>query len=317
MQNNTKKIIYIIAWVLVVSVFAVYSLFIASPLNFQKDSIVTISSGTSVEEAGELLKAKHVIRSPFMFSVLVRIIYPSGIIANHYSFSKPQSVLVIAYRLAKGKTDLVPLKVTIPEGSSSFEISNILENTLKDFDSVTFKTLAKSQEGYLFPDTYFFLPGTTPEVVIDTMRKNFDEKIKPLESGIATFGKPTNEVLAMASILEREARQSETRRMVAGILWKRISIGMPLQVDAVFGYIFQKSGYAPTLTDLQTDSLYNTYLHRGLPPTPIGNPGLETIQDAITPTKNNYLYYLTDKEGKIYYAKTFAEHRLNKLKARN
>ncbi|TAK59170.1 endolytic transglycosylase MltG [Patescibacteria group bacterium] len=317
MQNNTKKIIYIIAWVLVVSVFAVYSLFIASPLNFQKDSIVTISSGTSVEEAGELLKAKHVIRSPFMFSVLVRIIYPSGIIANHYSFSKPQSVLVIAYRLAKGKTDLVPLKVTIPEGSSSFEISNILENTLKDFDSVTFKTLAKSQEGYLFPDTYFFLPGTTPEAVIDTMRKNFDEKIKPLESDIATFGKPMNEVLAMASILEREARQSETRRMVAGILWKRISIGMPLQVDAVFGYIFQKSGYAPTLTDLQTDSLYNTYLHRGLPPTPIGNPGLEAIQDAITPTKNNYLYYLTDKEGKIYYAKTFAEHRLNKLKARN
>jgi len=317
MEKNTKKIIYSISGVLIVFLFATYGAFFAPPLSFQKDSIVTISSGTGVQEAGELLKAKSIIQSPFVFSILVRFIYPSGIIANHYSFSRPQSVLTVAYRLAKGKTDLVPLKVTIPEGSSSFEISNILEGTLKDFDSVTFKALAKSQEGYLFPDTYFFLPGTTPDAVIDTMRKNFDEKIKPLESDIAIFGKPMSEVLTMASILEREARQSETRRMVAGILWKRISIGMPLQVDAVFGYIFQKSGYAPTLTDLQTDSPYNTYLHRGLPPMPIGNPGLEAIQDAVTPTKNPYLYYLTDTDGNIYYAKTFAEHRLNKLKARN
>lgn len=317
MENNTKKIIYSIAGVVVVFLFALYSVFIAPPVSFQKDSIVTIPSGTSVSEAGELLKTKHVIQSPFLFSLLVRIVHPTGIIANHYSFSKPQSVITVAYRLAEGKTDLVPLKVTIPEGSSYFEISNILESTLKDFDSFAFEALAKPQEGYLFPDTYFFLPGTTPEAVIETMRKNFDEKIQPLEKGITAFGKPMNEVLAMASILEREARQSETRRMVAGILWKRISIGMPLQVDAVFGYIFQKSGYAPTLTDLTTDSAYNTYTHRGLPPTPIGNPGLEAIQDAITPTKSPYLYYLTDKEGDIYYAKTFAEHGLNKLKARN
>lgn len=316
MNQNTKKIIYIALWVLVVSVFAIYSIFIAAPFSFQKNSIVTISSGTSVEEAGEILKTKHVIQSPFVFSMLIRLIHPSGIIANHYSFSRPQSVVTVAYRLAEGKTDLVPLKVTIPEGSSSFEIAKILEDTLNDFDSTAFMVLAKSQEGYLFPDTYFFLPGTTPGAIIDTMRKNFDQKIKPLESDIATFGKSMNEALAMASILEREARQSETRRMVAGILWKRISIGMPLQVDAVFGYIFQKSGYAPTLTDLKTDSLYNTYLHRGLPPTPIGNPGLEAIQDAITPTKNIYLYYLTDKEGKIYYAKTFAEHLVNKGRLR-
>ncbi|MFA5877074.1 MAG: endolytic transglycosylase MltG [Candidatus Paceibacterota bacterium] len=317
MSKNKKNIIYIVLGVVGLFLITAYITFIAAPFSFQKDSILTISSGTSVQEAGELLKTKHIIQSPFVFSAFIRFFYPSGIIANHYSFSKPQSVLVIAYRLAKGKTDLVPLKVTIPEGLSSFEISKTLKDTLKDFDSVSFEALARPQEGYLFPDTYFFLPGTTPEAIIDTMRKNFDEKIKPLESSIATFGKPMNEVLAMASILEREARQSETRRMVAGILWKRISIGMPLQVDAVFGYIFQKSGYAPTLTDLRTDSLYNTYLHRGLPPTSIGNPGLGAIQDAITPTKSSYLYYLTDKEGKIYYAKTFAEHGLNKLRARN
>ena len=122
MEKNTKKIIYSISGVLIVFLFATYGAFFAPPLSFQKDSIVTISSGTGVQEAGELLKAKSIIQSPFVFSILVRFIYPSGIIANHYSFSRPQSVLTVAYRLAKGKTDLVPLKVTIPEGSSSFEI---------------------------------------------------------------------------------------------------------------------------------------------------------------------------------------------------
>ncbi|MES2135151.1 MAG: endolytic transglycosylase MltG [Patescibacteria group bacterium] len=315
MQNNTKKIIYSVAGVVIV-LCSVYLFFIAPPLGAKKNSIVTISPGMSVEEAGKLLKEKHVIQSPLVFSLFVRFLYPSGIIANHYSFSKSQSVITVAYRLAEGKTDLTPVRVTIPEGTSVFEISNIFESTLGDFDVVAFESLAKAQEGYLFPDTYFFLPGTEPAIIIDAMRKNFDEKIKPLEKDIALFGRPMNEVLAMASILEREARQSETRRMIAGILWKRISIKMPLQVDAVFGYILKRSGYAPTLDDLKIDSPYNTYLYRGLPPGPIGNPGLGAIQDAIMPTKSAYLYYLTDKEGKIYYAKTFAEHVANKAKVR-
>ena len=116
----------------------------------------------------------------------------------------------------------------------------------------------------------------------------------------------------MASILEKEARKLETRKVIAGILWKRIEIGMPLQVDAVFGYIHATSTYSPTFEDLEVDSPYNTYTNRGLPPGPIGNPGLESIRAALEPTKTPYLYYLTGKDGFMYYAKTFDQHVANR-----
>ena len=112
----------------------------------------------------------------------------------------------------------------------------------------------------------------------------------------------------MASILQKEVRQPDTMKMVSGILWKRLSIGMALQVDAVFGYIFNKPTYSPSLDDLAVDSLYNTYKYRGLPPGPISNPGLDAIEAALTPTPSKYLYYLTGKDGTMHYATTFEQH---------
>ena len=102
--------------------------------------------------------------------------------------------------------------------------------------------------------------------------------------------------------------------MVAGILWHRIALGMPLQVDAVFGYIFDKQTFSPSLADLKVDSPYNTYTHRGLPPGPISNPGLESLLAAATPTKTSYLYYLTGSDGAMHYAKTLAQHKANRVK---
>jgi UPF0755 protein len=117
----------------------------------------------------------------------------------------------------------------------------------------------------------------------------------------------------MASIIEREARKSETRRIISDILWRRIELGMPLQVDAVFGYILGKSGYAPNFEDLKIISPYNTYLNRGLPPGPIANPGLDSILAAVEPKPNDWLYYLTGSDGKMYYAKTFEKHVANRV----
>ena len=291
-----------------------YLTLLAAPMNFPRNSIVNIPAGTSVEKAGALLKEKGVISSPFAFSMLLRMFHPSGIIANYYAFKNRENVIAVAWRLAEGTTDLVRVRVTVPEGSSTFEIAAILKNAFGEFDTTSFIKLATPHEGYLFPDTYFFLPNTRPEDIIAMMQKNFDEKVQPLEKNITAFGKPEKDVIAMASLLEREARQLDTRRTVAGILWKRVRLGMPLQVDAVFGYILGESGYAPTLDDLKIDSPYNTYLHKNLPPGPIGNPGLGAIEAAITPIQTPYLYYLTDKEGNIYYAKTFEEHLVNKKK---
>ena len=118
----------------------------------------------------------------------------------------------------------------------------------------------------------------------------------------------------MASLVEKEARTDANRRIVAGVLWNRLALGMPLQVDAVFGYIFDRDTYSPSFEDLKVDSPYNTYTHKGLPPGPISNPGLESIYAALYPTKTNYLYYLTGRDTLMHYAKTYAEHQANRRK---
>jgi len=116
----------------------------------------------------------------------------------------------------------------------------------------------------------------------------------------------------MASIIEAEARTTESRRIISGILWKRISLGMPLQVDSTFVYINGKNTYELTSDDLKIDSPYNTYVYKGLPPTPIGNPGLDAILAALYPKTSKYLYFLSSKSGDMYYATTFEQHKRNK-----
>lgn len=127
-------------------------------------------------------------------------------------------------------------------------------------------------------------------------------------------GRTLNEIITMASLIEEEANTKESRRIISGILWQRIKQGMRLQVDAVFPYIMNKFSLQLTKEDLMDDSPYNTYRYAGLPPGPISNPGWDSIYAAIYPAKTSYLYYLSDREGNMYYAKTFEEHKANKAK---
>jgi UPF0755 protein len=161
---------------------------------------------------------------------------------------------------------------------------------------------------------YYCAPLVCVTEVIELLHNTYERKIKDLRPKIAAFGKTEKEVVAMASILEGEARQMNTRRTVAGILWRRIRIDMPLQVDTSFIYINGKTSAELTLEDLKIDSPYNTYVYRGLPPTPISNPGLASIEAAITPISTPYLYFLTDPEGVMHYATTLKEHAFNKNK---
>jgi UPF0755 protein len=146
------------------------------------------------------------------------------------------------------------------------------------------------------------------------MKSNFFDRIKTLDTEISNFDKPLPDIIKMASIVEEEARTFESKQIIAGILWKRLSIGMPLQVDASFKYINGKGTKDLTLTDLKIDSPYNTYVYKGLPPTPIANPGLVSIKATVTPIKTDYLYFLTDRKGVMHYAKTYSEHLANKKK---
>ena len=189
-----------------------------------------------------------------------------------------------------------------------------IKKNIPSFDNATFYNMAKSFEGYLFPDTYFFYSNVTPDQVIETLRNNFNQKIKTALLDIQASGKSLQDVITMASIVEREATSSTDRKMIAGVLWKRISISMPLQVDPPFYYILGKDSSQITLKDLAMDSPYNLYKNKGLPPTPITNPGMSSILATVNPTTSNNLFFLSDKKGAIHYAPTYEGHVANKLK---
>jgi UPF0755 protein len=170
-------------------------------------------------------------------------------------------------------------------------------------------------EGFLFPDTYRLYQTTGIEDVIEKMLANFDRKITPeLRASIAASGRSLYEVLIMASILEHEVRNEQDLRLTADLFWRRFDIGMRLQADSTVNYIIDGRRPALTQADTQLDSPYNTYKYAGLPPTPIGNPGLIAIQAAVNPEPNPYWYFLTDTSGAVHYARTLEEHNYNKVK---
>lgn len=311
--RNRRRVAYVVAPLAVLAL--VYVFFFASPLGYPPGAIVHVNDGESVSEVAEMLHAKGFVQSPIIFKALVRLWGDSGVRAGSYAVSK-ENVITLSYRFVNGVSGLEPQRVTIPEGSTVRDIAETLKTALQDFDDVGFIAAAKSKEGYLFPDTYFFLPGVPPELVIKTLSANYEAQVGPLRAEIIESGHSEVAIITMASLLQNEARKPETMKTISGILWKRIDVGMPLQVDAVFGYIFGKDTYSPSLDDLKVDSPYNVYTHKGLPPGPIGNPGIDAIIAALRPTKTPYLYYLTGKDGFMYYAKTFAEHVANKVHLR-
>ena len=229
--------------------------------------------------------------------------------AGEYYLPKAQNVFRLAWRVSRGDHQLETVKITIPEGFSKKKISLLFDERFEFFDNESFLEMAP--EGYLFPDTYFVQVNATASSTAKLLRNNFIRKIFEVMPEVEKSGKDLEDIITMASILEGEANTKEDREIVSGILWKRLAAGIPLQVDASFVYVNGKTTGDLTLDDLKIDSPYNTYIYRGLPPGPISNPGLESIYAALYPTTTPYLYFLTGKDGKMYYAKTFDEHKAN------
>ena len=287
------------------------------PKEFPLGQVITITSGESLQAVSRDMYLAHVIKFPFVFRV--HAIIQGGekrVIAGDYLLDQREGPANLAYRVVHGRFHLDSTKITIPEGWSVFQIADYLQKNLLNFNKSLFLSLAGKKEGYLFPDTYFVSPTIKPVDIILLMENNFSSKIK-IASGIATSTHSLKDVITMASILEEEARTTESRRTVAGILWRRLSLGMPLQVDSTFSYINGKTTNELTLDDLKINSPYNTYLYTSLPPTPISNPGLDAINSALNPIETKYLYFLTSKIGVMYYARTFEEHKRNKEKYLN
>ncbi len=286
----------------------------APPLTFSSTTIV-VEKGDTVTHVASVLYDKGIISHPRLFSLLLRGTGTSGRLqSGAYLFLNPQSLFTVAYRLVHASYGLPSAWITFVEGMTVREYGELLEAKLPTVDATEFLQLAQDDEGYLFPDTYVFAPGTTEEEIVMRLRTTFDAKLKPLTPDIEASGHTLQDVVIMASLVEKEARTDPNRRLVAGVLWNRLMHNMPLQVDAVFGYIYNRDTYSPSYDDLKVDSPYNTYLHRGLPPGPIDNPGLESIDAALHPTPSKYLYYLVDSEGIMHYASTYDEQLANQRK---
>lgn len=292
-----------------------YHVAFSPPANFPVGSMVSIARGSSAPEIATRLATAHIVKHPSLLRAVLRVMWQSDRIqAGAYLFNAPQGLFIIAYRLAAGVYDIPPARITFPEGETARDYAERLHEALPEISETDFLAQAKQYEGYLFPDTYLFLASADVPSVIAEMRSNFNDKITPLMNEIAASGHSLSDVVTLASLVEREARSVANKKIVAGILWKRLELGMPLQVDAVFGYIFDRDTYSPSFADLNVDSPYNTYTHKGLPPGPISNPGLESIDAALHPTKTDYLYYLTGRDGLMHYAATYAQHVANRQK---
>ncbi|MBY0473020.1 endolytic transglycosylase MltG [Patescibacteria group bacterium] len=297
--------------------FLVYLFLFSAPRSFPQQLLLPVHSGETGYEIASALKASDAIRSQLVFRALLRLSGSSShVIAGTYYFPHPQNVFTIVWRLQTANFGVEPIKVTIPEGNDVARMSAILEQALPTFDSGTFLTIAKPQEGYLFPDTYFLYPGQSMSDIVKAMRDNFTAHIQDtvVQQTLTASGRSQTDLVIMASLLEKEAPDTANRQIISGILWKRLSLGMPLQVDAVFPFITGKPIDAILQSDYKIDSPYNTYLYKGLPRGPITNPGLDAIIAAATPTTTPYLYYLSDKKGVFHYSKTFNEQLANQRK---
>jgi len=235
---------------------------------------------------------------------------------------------------SKKETILNQVKITFPEGWTAKKMADRMsannlpgdeflslvndpaDEILSEFSFLSDKLENKTLEGYLFPDTYFFAADAGAEDIVAKLLNNFDKKInESLRNEITNQGKGIYEVLSMASIIENEVRSSEDRKIVSDIFWGRIKTGQPLQSCATLAYILGVNKKQYSLEDTRIDSPYNTYVNKGLPPGPISNPGIVSIEAAIYPTLTDYNYFLSDPEtGETVFSRTLDEHNANKVK---
>ena len=285
---------------------------VTPPDRFPRGGIITIAPGETIKEISMDLKRSGYIRSQFLF---VNLVILSGgeksLSQGDYYFENPISVFGVAKEISSGNHHLDQIKITIPEGKSVSEISDIFKLKLSAFDTTVFKQEGSQYEGYLFPETYFVYPRTDAVTIINQMRDMYTKEAKPLIKKDNPNGYSERDIVIMASIIEKEARGDDDRAVVSGILWNRLAREIPLQVDATVAYAKGIPENALTSDDLGFDSPYNTYIYRGLPPGPISNPGTLALEAAMNPAQTPYLYYLHDKHGTIHYAKTYVEHQKN------
>lgn len=285
-----------------------------SPVNLhdKTQKFFVIPKGTAIRTVGNELKAQGLIRDPVVFFLYIKQNnLDHDIQAGSYKLSPSMDLAKIMDTLGHGTIDVW---VTIPEGLRAEEVAELLRENIPSYKESWVQSL-RNDEGYLFPDTYLIPKDAEINSIISILENNFYQKINTI--GLTKETPGLKSIITKASLIERETKFSDDRPYVASVIQNRLADGMALQLDATVQYV---TGYSPstkkwwnppTQADLRVPSPYNTYLNVGLPPAPICNPGLSTIQAAASPAATNYVYYVNDSTGKLHFAKSLSEHNKN------
>ncbi len=293
-----------------------------SPVSLAHPVIFEVASGDGVWKIAQGLSARHIILSPLWFSI-------QTFFSGNFSDFKPglyeissTSFKDLIHILSLGPQEV---RVTIVPGMTLQDIDilfsqkgiipahsllSVMPTVLRSACSPC--TYAENLEGLLTPDTYQFYRGSTPQTVLQTIAENSEKALRVATEGKSYTDRELYNKIIVASLLEKEVQSYADKQVVAGIIYKRIALGMPLQIDAsvLYGACLRVAGEC-TLTreDFKKDGLFNTYTRKGLPPTPIASPSLDSLRAAFHPQSSPYLYYLSDSvTGTTYFSKTFDEH---------
>lgn len=301
--------------------FYAYNLY-ASEGPLKDKATVVIDRGSGVSSIAHRLENENIIHNAFIFKVAARLTgQQSRLKAGEYEFEPYQSMESVLQKIAAG--NIVVRQITFPEGLTSFEMVRLLNDNEDLTNGGENKIEDLPPEGSLLPQTYRYEKGDTAQDIIERMKISMDKVLNEAwESRRSDLPITTKEeALILASVIEKETGKPEERETVAGVFVNRLEKGMMLQTDPTVIYAITKGkhkneGKGPLgrrlLTkDLQIDSPYNTYKYVGLPPTPICNPGKASIEAALNPEENDYIFFVADGTGGHVFAKTAAEHERN------
>lgn len=288
-KSNLKRIIFLLfnIFFIVYAIFIINYFFLKAPLG-NKTTTIHIQSGQTVNEIASSLEEKKIIRYKEIFTILVKVFNrDKKINSGDYKIEKNLPVWKVAWQISNNNHNTKPIKILLREGLTNEEIAIILADKISLFRKDLF--LAETKQGYLFPDTYYIYALTSTEEIIELLTSNFNRQIDKIKKEIKENDRSFEEIIIMASVIEKEAKGNDDSGIISGILWKRFDLGMPLQVDA-----------SPI-----------TYERKGLPDYPICNPGINSIKAALNPIGSDYLYYIHDKTGQVHYSIDYSQHKKN------
>jgi UPF0755 protein len=324
MIRPSRKSLFLVsvAFVFILAVFLLLGLgiFLISPPDREgKEETFVVKEGSSLKDVAWDLEQRHLIRSRTLFVLWSRILgYSKGIKSGEYilSASMPPVKILEKLRLGLIQTHII----TIPEGYTRRQIADLFhERGLADENE--FLTLTKDAsvlkrygvsgstlEGYLFPDTYLFGRGISPSVIVDTMVKRFWQMVGPFTDKAKEIGMPMEEIVTLASIVEKETGRPEERPLIASVFLNRLKRGMRLESDPTVIYGLDDFDGNLRKEDLNRKTPYNTYVIHGLTPGPICSPGLESIKAVLYPARTEYLYFVSKNDGSHQFSRTLSEH---------